>query len=97
MPITTETGLKKAIATEGMRSGLLRALAGNLELSTLWRVSPGGPINVAKEVYKTAEAFFDCKMLECWVANSGRKRRAKDRAVILPSHDRLLKKGRLRK
>ena len=91
-PISTESALKKAIGSEGVRSGLIRAFAGQLSVSTMWRVSPGGPIQRAQAVYEAAAECFDCGMLAAWVSNVGRKRRAADSAVILPNRERIKKR-----
>ena len=86
-PIRTPLALSKAVAgrTCGPRAALIRALAGELPSTVLWKCCPGGPVEVAQRVWAHARRLQDLSIIESWVGNSGRKRRAAYQAETLPS------------
>ncbi len=56
-PVRTEATLKSAIARKGVRVGFILGLAGELPVSTMWRLYPGAPVNVARAVFGMAEEY----------------------------------------
>jgi len=81
-PISTVAALERGFATGNVRSTLIRALLGGMELTDLWSVRRGAPIGIAHAVFKKVIETHDVTHISRWVGNAGQYRRAKDDITI---------------